>query len=139
MRRSIPAWAWVAPALIVLYGFAYFWLSQALTGRTVSQALFGIKVIRNDGQPLGPGAAAIRTLVLPFSFVLFGVGALMALVDRRRRALQDVAAKSAVVYDWGDRPAALPAPLTRFLDRKEASPPPRRHPERRIGRTGFES
>ena len=118
-----PSVAWAAPALIVVYGFAYFWLSQAITGRTVSQALVGIKVIRNDGQPLSPGAAAVRTLVLPFSFLLFGVGALMALVDRRRRALQDVAAKSAVVYDWGDRPAALPAPLTRFLDRKEASPP----------------
>ena len=45
----------------------------------------------------------------------------MALVDRRRRALQDVAARSAVVYDWGDRPAALPAPLTRYLDRKALS------------------
>ena len=117
-----PSGAWVAPVLLVLYGFVYFWLSQALTGRTISQALVGIKVIRSDGQPLSPGAAAIRTLVLPLSFLLFGIGALMALVDRRRRALHDVAAKSAVVYDWGDRPAALPAPLTRFLDRKEASP-----------------
>ena len=80
-------------------------------------------MIRNDGRPLSPGAAAIRTVVLPFSFLLFGVGALMALVDRRRRALQDVAAGSAVVYDWGDRPAELPAPLTKFLDRREATPP----------------
>ncbi len=118
-----PSGTWVAPALLVLYGFVYFWLSQTLTGRTISQALVGIKVIRGDGQPLSPGAAAIRTLVLPFSFLLFGIGALMALIDRRRRALHDVAAKSAVVYDWGDRPAALPAPLTRFLDRQEASRP----------------
>ena len=118
-----PSGTWVAPVLIVLYGFVYFWLSQSLTGRTISQALVGIKVIHSDGRPLSPGAAAIRTLVLPFSFLLFGVGAVMALVDRRRRALHDVAAKSAVVYDWGDRPAALPAPLTRFLDRRDASPP----------------
>ena len=113
-----PNGAWFAPVLLVLYSFTYFWLSQSLTGRTISQALVGIKVIRSDGQPLGPGAAAIRTIVLPFSFLLFGAGALMALVDRRRRALHDVAAKSAVVYDWGDRPAALPAPLTRFLERR---------------------
>ena len=58
-----------------------------------------------------------------FIVLLFGVGALMALVDRRRRALQDVAARSAVVYDWGDRPAALPAPLTQYLDRKALSSP----------------
>jgi uncharacterized RDD family membrane protein YckC len=118
-----PGGGWVPGTLLLLYGFTYFWLSQTLTGRTVSQALFGIKVIRNDGEPLSPGAAAIRTIVLPFSFLFFGLGALMALVDRRRRALQDVAAGSSVVYDWGDRPAALPAPLTRFLDRRAASPP----------------
>jgi uncharacterized RDD family membrane protein YckC len=118
-----PEGNWVPPLLLLLYGFTYFWLSQALTGRTISQALVGIKVIHADGRPLGPGAAAIRTIVLPFSFLLFGIGALMALVDRRRRALHDLAAKSAVVYDWGDRPAALPAPLTRFLERRDAALP----------------
>jgi uncharacterized RDD family membrane protein YckC len=113
---------WVAAVLFLAYTFSYFWISQAVTGRTISQALVGIKVVSGDGSPLGPGAAAIRVVVLPFSFVLFGVGALMALVDRRRRALHDVAARSSVVYDWGDRPAALPAPLTKFLDRREAAP-----------------
>ncbi len=108
---------WIAAVVFLLYAFAYFWISQAITGRTVSQALVGIKVIRADGRPLGPGAAAVRAVVLPFSFALFGIGALMALVDRRRRALQDLVAGSSVVYDWGDRPAALPAPLTRFLER----------------------
>ncbi|MGE5211124.1 MAG: RDD family protein [Acidobacteriota bacterium] len=112
---------WLAALALLFYGFFYFWFSQALTGRTISQALVGLKVIRSDGKPLSPGAAAIRTIVLPFSFLFFGVGALMALVDRRRRALQDVAAGSSVVYDWGDRPAALPAPITRFLDRREAA------------------
>lgn len=111
---------WIAAALILVYGFVYFWLSQALTGRTVCQALVGLKVIRSDGEALSPGAAAIRTLVLPLSIVLFGIGAVMALVDRQRRALHDLAARSAVVYDWGDRPAALPAPLTRFIERRDA-------------------
>lgn len=111
---------WLAAVALLFYGFFYFWFSQALTGRTISQALVGLKVIRSDGKPLSPGAAAIRTIVLPFSFLFFGVGALMVLVDRRRRALHDVAAGSSVVYDWGDRPAALPAPITRFLDRRDA-------------------
>ncbi len=118
-----PNGGWLPGLLLLLYGFTYFWFSQALTGRTISQALVGIKVISSDGEPLSPGAAAIRTIVLPFSFLLFGVGALMALVDRRRRALQDVVARSSVVYDWGDRPAALPAPLTKYLERKAAAPP----------------
>jgi uncharacterized RDD family membrane protein YckC len=112
---------WFGIVCLVLYGFCYFWMSQSITGHTMSQALFGLKVVRTDGSPLKPGAAAIRTVVLPFSFLFLGLGALMALLDRRRRALQDVAAGSAVVYDWGDRPAALPAPLTRFLDQRQAS------------------
>ena len=41
----------------------------------------------------------------------------MGLVDRRRRALHDFAAKSAVVYDWGDRPAELSTPLSNWLQR----------------------
>jgi len=112
---------WIAGVVLLIYGFSYFWMSQAITGRTLSQGLFGLKVVRSDGSPLSPGAAAIRTVVLPFSFLVLGLGALMALVDRRRRALQDVVAGSAVVYDWGDRPAALPAPLTRFLDRRDTT------------------
>jgi hypothetical protein len=34
-----------------------------------------------------------------------------------RRALHDVLAGSAVVYDWGDRPAEMPAPITRWFAR----------------------
>ena len=121
---TAPSSGWVGAVGFVVYGFFYFWFSQALTGRTVSQALVGLKVVRRPTvRRSSRRQAAIRTVVLPFSFLLFGIGALMALVDRRRRALQDVAAGSAVVYDWGDRPAALPAPLTRFLDQRNASPP----------------
>ncbi|RLE26159.1 MAG: hypothetical protein DRJ50_01490 [Actinobacteria bacterium] len=114
---------WATPLVVVamaIYGILYFWISQAVTGRTIAQAIVGLKVVQGDGTPLKPGHALVRTLVLPFSFVLFGIGALMVLVDRRRRALHDLAAKSAVVYDWGDRPAALPAPLTRYLDKRES-------------------
>jgi uncharacterized RDD family membrane protein YckC len=121
---------WFGVVCIIVYGFWYFWFSQALTGRTISQALFGLKVVRTDGSPLKPGAAAVRTVTLPFSFVLLGLGALLALVDRRRRALQDVVAGSAVVYDWGDRPAELPAPLTRYLDQRNASLPAPLHDQR---------
>ncbi len=113
---------WIVGAAFVLYSFSYFWVSQALTGRTISQALAGLKVIRTTANRSAPVPRRFAPWCFPFSFVLFGVGALMVLVDRRRRALQDVAARSSVVYDWGDRPAALPAPLTRFLDRREAVP-----------------
>jgi uncharacterized RDD family membrane protein YckC len=36
-------------------------------------------------------------------------------VGRNRRALHDLIAGTAVVYDWGDRPAQMPAPLSSFI------------------------
>ncbi len=114
---------WLGVVCLVLYAFCYFWLSQAITGRTVSQAL-----VRPQGRPNRRFATEARCCRDPdrrpaVQLPAVRLGALMALVDRRRRALQDVAAGSAVVYDWGDRPAALPAPLTRFLDKRQASLP----------------
>jgi uncharacterized RDD family membrane protein YckC len=89
-----------------------------LTGKTIGKTLIGLKVVSRSGDPLGPGAAAVRMLFFPLSFALFGLGFLGILVGRERRALHDVIAKTAVVYDWGDRPAEMPAPLTRYLERK---------------------
>ena len=41
-----------------------------------------------------------------------------SLVDRLvDRALHDLCAGTAVVYDWGDRPAELPGPLSSYLAR----------------------
>jgi uncharacterized RDD family membrane protein YckC len=77
--------------------------------------LTGIKVVTRQGQPLSPVAALVRVLAFPLSFLLFGLGFVGIVVGRERRALHDVIARSAVVYDWGDRPAELPGPLTRWI------------------------
>jgi hypothetical protein len=47
--------------------------------------------------------------------LLLGLGLVGVVIGRERRALHDVFAGSVVVYDWGDRPAELPAPLTRWI------------------------
>lgn len=100
--------------------FLYFWGALTLAGRTAGKALIGLRVVSRDGQPLTPRQAFVRTLVLPVSIVTI-VGLIGVVVGRERRALHDVAAGSVVVFDWGDRPAELPAPLTRWLaDRPEA-------------------
>ena len=57
---------------------------------------------------------SLRALLLPVS-LLTVVGLLGVVFDARQRAFHDLAAKTAVVYDWGDRPAELPAPLSRWL------------------------
>jgi uncharacterized RDD family membrane protein YckC len=77
-------------------------------------SVLGIKVVEREGPPVRPSHAAIRALVLPISIATV-VGMLGVVFDARQRALHDVAAKTAVVYDWGDRPAELPTPLSQWL------------------------
>ena len=109
-----PEGAW----LLVTYAtwwFLYLWVGLALAGRTVGMLLTGLKVVARHGRPLSPRAAFVRVLTFPASFLLFGLGLIGIVVGRERRALHDVLAGSAVVYDWGDRPAELPAPLARWI------------------------
>lgn len=98
-----------------VWSFAYLWVGWAVAGRTVGMLVTGIKVVARDGTPLSPAAALVRVLTFPLSFLLFGLGLVGIVIGRERRALHDVCAGSVVVYDWGDRPAELPAPLTRWI------------------------
>jgi uncharacterized RDD family membrane protein YckC len=41
------------------------------------------------------------------------------LVSPERRTLHDAAARTAVVYDWGDRPADIPAPLAAWIETRQ--------------------
>jgi len=70
----------------------------AIWGRTIGMSIVGLHAVRADGRPLGAGRAVIRTLVLPLSFVLLGVGFLLIVLRPDRRALHDLLAGSAVVY-----------------------------------------
>lgn len=103
----------------LLFFFLYFWLSSAITGRTIGKWLIGLRIVQRDGSPLRGSSAFIRALTFPLSFLVFGLGFVGIVIGREHRALHDVLATSVVVYDWGDRPAEMPAPLTRFLNRKQ--------------------
>ena len=111
-------WDWRAGVLglvaFSIWFFLYFWVGVAISGRTPGMSVLGIKVVEREGPPVRPSHAAIRALVLPISIATV-VGMLGVVFDARQRALHDVAAKTAVVYDWGDRPAELPAPLSQWL------------------------
>ena len=110
-----PIWYWIG---FVVWAFAYMGLGLAITGRTVGKALLGLKVVTRAGAPISPARAAVRVMAMPFSFALLGVGFLGIILGRERRALHDVISGCAVVYDWGDRPAELPSPLARYLQRR---------------------
>jgi len=112
------SWPWVAA--FVLWGFFYFWSSMAIAGKTLGMALVGLRVVARDGSVMKPRQAFLRTLVMPLSVLALGIGALWILVDPERRALHDIIAGTVVVYDWGDRTAEMPAPLTSWLRRHDA-------------------
>ncbi len=96
LHVQIPA-AVGGPATVV-WLFLYYFVSWATVGKTPGMALIGLRVVRRDGSKLHAGKAAIRTLVFPLSFIMFGLGFVGIVVGREHRALQDVAADTIVVY-----------------------------------------
>ena len=110
---------WGATAIVTLAGL-YSFVCLTIAGRTVGKALVGLRVVTRGGEPLRPGAALRRTLAFPFTALLGGVGYLAIIFGREHRALHDKLAGTAVVLDFGDRPAELPGPLTTFLNRSAA-------------------
>jgi len=109
--RSGPLWAVAFGAWYLLW----WWATVSVSGRTPVMALVGLKVVCRAGAPISAGRALLRALLQPLSVLLFGAGFALMLIDRERRAFHDVASGTAVVYDWGGRPAELPAPITRWL------------------------
>ncbi len=94
-------------AAFVAWEFLYFGYSWAANGKTFGMALLGVRVVRADGDRAEPWRGALRSLVFPLSFLLFGLGFAGILFGRRRRALHDVIAGTAVVYTWDARAAQL--------------------------------
>jgi uncharacterized RDD family membrane protein YckC len=100
----------------VVWEFVYFAYQWTLSGKTVGMALLGIRVVRTDGSPIGARQAVVRTLTLPLSFLILGLGFLGILTNRDRHALHDRLAGTAVVYSWDARAARL-----RWLARQDGT------------------
>lgn len=91
---------------------------EVRTGATPGKSAFGLRVVHDDGTPVGLAASMIRNLlrVLDFLPALYGAGLVSTLVDRDFRRLGDLAAGTLVVYAQGQErqraiPEALPQPL----------------------------
>jgi uncharacterized RDD family membrane protein YckC len=108
-----------SPAAIGLgiFAFCYALGFLAIVARTPGQGLVGLRVVRSDGGTIRFGQALLRVVAFPVSVLPAGLGFLPIVFHREHRALHDLIAGTAVVYDWGDRPAQLPGPLSSFLVR----------------------
>jgi uncharacterized RDD family membrane protein YckC len=87
-------------AAYAVWAFVYYAGSTAATGKTLGKAILGILVVDSAGQRVGAKTAALRTLVFPISFLLFGIGLILGLFRPDRRELHDLIAKTAVIYQW---------------------------------------
>jgi uncharacterized RDD family membrane protein YckC len=81
----------------IAWAFLYYFTSWSLSGQTIGQSLCGIAVVQRDGSRLRPGQAATRVLVYPTIVLVVPLSGVV--IGRERRALHDVVAGSAVVYD----------------------------------------
>jgi uncharacterized RDD family membrane protein YckC len=97
---------WVVIAYAA-WGLVYFAYSWAASGRTAGMALFGVRIVTDDGADASGRRAVVRTLALPLSFLFLGLGFTGILLGDRRRALHDVIAGTAVIYSWDARAARL--------------------------------
>ena len=76
--------------------FALFW---STTGQTPGARAMGIRVVcERSGGVLGTRDSAIRVVGMVLAAIPFFAGFLLILVDRRRRGLQDLLARSVVVH-----------------------------------------
>ena len=92
---------------LLVWAFLYMAYPLAAAGRTLGMAIVGVRAVRADGRDLDGRHAVVRVLALPLSFLLFGLGFVLILLRRDRRALHDLIASTAVVYAWDARAARL--------------------------------
>jgi uncharacterized RDD family membrane protein YckC len=71
-----------------------------LTGLTIGKWATGLRIERNDGSDIGIPRALVRHFVgYPLSFLLLGIGFLLAAVTVRGRGLHDIIAGTIVVRE----------------------------------------
>jgi uncharacterized RDD family membrane protein YckC len=78
------------------------------TGFTLGKWATGLRIERTDGQQLGVGRACLRHFVgYPLSFLVFGIGFVMAALNSRGRTLHDLIAGTFVVRETPTPPRRL--------------------------------
>jgi uncharacterized RDD family membrane protein YckC len=90
--------------LVVVVAVLNMGVLAGMTGLTIGKWATGLRICRADGRDVGMGRAFLRHFVgYPVSFLLFGVGFLMAALAPSHRGLHDWIADTIVIRDVGLR------------------------------------
>jgi len=115
--KNVSAWLIaIAVAGFFLIFFGWFIIFETWwSGRTPGKRALGLRVVRDGGFPIDPGAAVIRNLVRIAEVALGGyaVSAISALISKENKRLGDFAAGTIVVRDRADTVPDLDAYLSR--------------------------
>jgi uncharacterized RDD family membrane protein YckC len=99
----------LTPAVLLL-GVAFHVIYHTVLiggcGQTLGKMLVGVAVVRRDGAPAGYGRALLRCLGGALCLLTLGLGRLLVLLGRERRALPDLVAGTRPVW-IATRPDAL--------------------------------
>jgi uncharacterized RDD family membrane protein YckC len=78
-----------------------------LTGKTLGKWTTGLRLETTDANAPGIGRAMLRHFIgYPVSFLLFGLGFLLAIVNPTGRALHDLIAGTVVIREYGGKVSA---------------------------------
>ena len=75
----------------------YHWLPTAWWGQPAGKEMLGVKVVRLDGKAITRYHALGRFMAMGLSWLTFGVGFLLPLFRKDKRALHDLVARTKVV------------------------------------------
>jgi uncharacterized RDD family membrane protein YckC len=81
-----------------IYAGYFVFFETLWQGQTLGKRFAKIRVVRDDGRPIGLQQAALRGLLRPFDEFLF-IGAFLILLGRQEKRLGDFAAGTIVIQD----------------------------------------
>ncbi len=97
---------YLAIAVLVLIIFLIFWgyfilFEMVWSGQTPGKRLVRLRVIRQNGQPVGAGEVVVRNLVRLVDILpgFYGIGLISMFIDKQARRLGDFAAGTVVVRE----------------------------------------
>ena len=88
----------IGAVAFVVWWFVYFALFWSTTGQTPGARVMGVRVVCEKGGMLGVGGAIVRLVGMALAAIPLFAGFLLILFDQRRRGLQDMLARTIVVY-----------------------------------------
>ena len=93
---ELPTLAARAPLFLALL-VAYLTYGWGLNGRTLGKLVLGLRVVGRAGEDI----SFARGLGRAVFYVVLPVGFLWAVLSSKNASVQDLALRTAVVYDWG--------------------------------------